>query len=159
MRKILTIIIAMCIWGCSLLAQNNLTKPYDMNNGSTIISEKDSNNLFMGIDFSERVITTAIIIGEIVLLLGLIIYWKQSKGKSRPENKKLYKNNIRAIRDERIKPKADLKITDKRRTLKNKIALSKLNGKTITSTAKKMAISKGELLLAAKIKQLQSQVK
>ena len=159
MKKTLTIIIAMCIWGCNLLAQNDLTKPYDMNNGSTIISEKDSNNLFMGINFTERMITTTIIIGEIILLVGLILQWKQGKGKSRKENKKLYKNNIRAIRDERIKPNVDRKITDKRRTLKNKIALSKLNGKTITSTAKKMAISKGELLLAAKIKQLQSQVK
>lgn len=159
MKKTLTIIIAMCIWGCNLLAQNDLTKPYDMNNGSTIISEKDSNNLFLGIDFTERIITTAIIIGEIVLLLGLILYWKKSKGKSRPENKKLYKNNIRAIRDERIKPNVDRKISCKRKTLKDKISLSKLNGKTITSTAKKMAISKGELLLAAKIQQLQSQVK
>ena len=66
MKKILIIIIAMCIWGNSVLAQNDLTKPYDMNNGSTIISEKESNDLFLGVDISERIITTAIIIGELI---------------------------------------------------------------------------------------------
>lgn len=159
MKNTLTIIIAMCFWGINLFAQNDLTKPYDMNNGSTIISEKESNDLFMSIDFSETTVTTVIIIGEIILLLGLIIYWKKSRSKSKPKNKNLYKNNIRAIRNERIKPNVNLKFTDKRRSLKNKLALSKLNGRTITSTAKKMAISKGEILLAAKIQQLQSQVK
>ena len=159
MKNTLTIIIAMCIWGNLILAQSDLTKPYDMNNGSSIISEKESNDSFLGIDISERIITTTIILGELILLLVLIFYWKKNRNNNPTKSKNVYKNNIRAIRDERVKPIVNLKVTAKRRGLKNKLSTNKLDGKIITLTAKKLAISKGELFLAAKIQQLQSQVK
>ncbi len=64
-----------------------------------------------------------------------------------------YKRNIQAIRDERVKPKIDIKVSSKRRRLNNLKIIKNLNGKTITSTAKKLSVAKGELFLAAKIQQ------
>jgi len=64
-----------------------------------------------------------------------------------------------AIRDERVKPIMDIKVSRKRRSLNNLSIIKKLNGKTITSTAKKLSVAKGELYLAARIQQMQEQAR
>ncbi len=48
-----------------LFAQEDLSKPYDMNNGKTIITERENNNSIFGIEISERFITTSVIVGEL----------------------------------------------------------------------------------------------
>lgn len=104
----------------------------------------------------ERIITTSVIIGEIVILFLLLFYWKKTRGDAKVKTQNTYKKNIRAIRDERIKPQNNLDLSAKRKSLQKFKILNSLDGKSITNRAKKMSIAKGELFLAARINQLQN---
>ena len=142
-----------------IFAQENLSKPYDMKNGKTINNESGSNNLIMGIEISERLITTSVIVGELGILLFVLYYWKKTRNDESNKGNNIYKKNIQAIRDERVKPILNIKTSNKRRKLNSMTIIKKLNGKTITSTAKKLSVAKGELFLAAKIQQMQKQAR
>lgn len=143
----------------SLFAQEALSKPYDMNNGETIISERGNNNSIFRIEISERFITTSVIVGELGVLLFVLFYWKKTRSDGTIKGKDNYKRNIQAIRDERVKPQIDIKVSSKRKRLNNLKIIKNLNGKTITSTAKKLSVAKGELFLAAKIQHMQEQAR
>lgn len=140
-------------------AQEDLSKPYDMNNGKTIINESSNNNSIMGIEISERLITTSVIVGELGILLFVLFYWKKTRKDGTNKGKQIYKRNIQAIRDERVKPIMNINTSNKRRKLNSMPIIKKLNGKTITSTAKKLSVAKGELFLAAKIQQMQNEAR
>ncbi|MCW8849375.1 MAG: hypothetical protein OQJ81_05290 [Melioribacteraceae bacterium] len=141
------------------IAQEELSKPYDMNNEKIVITESENNNSILGIEITERIITTSVIIGELGILLFVLFYWKKTRTDSSCKGKNIYKRNIMAIRDERVKPIMDIKVSRKRRSLNNLSIIKKLNGKTITSTAKKLSVAKGELYLAARIQQMQEQAR
>ncbi len=105
---------------------------------------------------SERVFTTVIVLSELALLLGILFYWKKTYGEGKTNNKSIFKKNIQALRHERIKYFENEKLSLKRKMLKTKINKNTIDGKFITVKAKRLSISKGEVFLAARIKQLQA---
>lgn len=155
----LTIIFLLILSVNFIFAQEELLKPYDMNNGEPVIAKSENNNSIMGIEISERLITTSVIVGELGILLFVLFYWKRTRTDSSNKGIDIYKKNIQAIRDERVKPIRDIKVSKKRRSLNSITSFKKLNGKTITSTAKKLSVAKGELFLAARIQQMQKQAR
>jgi len=157
MKKLSIQLILLIILGSSLIAQVKSSKPYDMKDNSRIEkkNESDKSSIFSAIP--ERVITTSVIVGEILILLFVLYYWKKTKDDDKTGSKNTFKNNIKAIREERINPKLITKMDNKRGSLENRININSINGKTISSTARKLSIAKGELFLIAKINQLQNQ--
>lgn len=154
MKNILIILIMIISWSCTISAQDQLQQSSDMRNASNNVIDKEV-TLMDGI--SERVVTTSIIIGEIIILFLIVFYWKRTRNDSRKGARRIFKNNIQAIRNERVLPINNKKTCTKRRSLESQLKMKSLDGKSITNTAKKLSISKGELFLAARIQQLQSQ--
>jgi hypothetical protein len=156
MKRLIIIILLTTIWSATLCAQNT---PYDMKDDVQVVKDKENLSSFLGNDVSERILTTSLIIGELVILGLVLFYWKRTRMESKESKKNIFKRNIKAIRDERIKPVVVNKYTSKRKQLTGLFDKKNVTGKIITSTAKKMSIAKGELFLAAKIQQLQEQSK
>lgn len=154
MKKIIFLILA--VFTLTISAQS---KPYDMKNSAEAIKVDEQTSSIFGISASERIITTSVVFGELAILVLVLFYWKRTRSDSKKLNVKRYKKNIRAIRDERIKPTDINKNSSRRKSLTNAIEKKRLTGETITSTAKKLSIAKGELFLAAKIQQLQNQTR
>ena len=159
MKKIISILLSILVLSNVLPAQNINSKTYDMSSDSKIVKNNNVEERFFTTDVSERIITTSVIIGEAIILLLVLFYWKRTRNDSKTEVDYSYKRNIRAIRDERIKPIPNLEITSKRKHLRKRIKTKALNGRTITSTAKKLSIAKGEVFLATRIQQLQNQTR
>ena len=108
---------------------------------------------------TERIITTSAIIVELVVLFTLLYYWKR-KGKEKSKiSNSVYRKNIKAIRDERINPRTIEVDRKNRKSLAKVFKSSPLHSRNLTVRAKKLMIAKGEILLAARIKQLQDQTK
>lgn len=132
-----------------------------INNGQSIRSN-DTNNKNIATTktewsaVSERVFTTAIVVSELALLLGILYYWKKTRIESKTINKSTFKKNIQALRLERIKYFENEKLSSKRRMLFSKINKKIIDGSFITAKAKRLSVSKGEIFLAARIKQLQT---
>ena len=106
---------------------------------------------------SDRIITTSAIAVELTILFVVLYYWKRSRREKNRNSTSVYKQNIKAIRDERINPNMidiNLKV---RKSLATGFKLRSLNSRRLTSNAKKLEVSKGELLLAARIRQMQNQ--
>lgn len=156
MKRIIIIILLTTIWSVIICAQNT---PYDMKDDVQVVKDKENLGFFLGNDVSERILTTSLIIGELVILGLVLFYWKRTRTDSKKSKKNIFKRNIKAIRDERIKPIVVNKYTSKRKQLTSLFYKKNVTGKIITSTAKKMSLAKGELFLAAKIQQLQEQSK
>jgi len=159
MKYKLKILLLVIIWSTSYSAQNHSSKPYDMRDDSQIVKQGESNDFTIWGSLSERVITTSVVVGEIIILVFVVFYWKKTRNDRKHSVSNIYKNNIRAIRDERVIPIRNTKNSIKRRSLNNKMEINSLNSKTINIAAKKLAIAKGELFLAARIQQLQNQVR
>ena len=154
MKKIIFLILA--VFTLTILAQS---KPYDMENSAEVVKVNDQSDSIFGVNASERIITTGVVFGELIILVLVLFYWKRTRTDSKQSVINRYKKNIRAIRDERIKPIIINKNSSRRRSLTNSIEKKTFTGKSITSTAKKLSIAKGELFLAAKIQQLQKQTR
>ena len=106
---------------------------------------------------TERIITTSAIIVELIVLFMLLYYWKKSRKDKNINSNLVYKRNIKAIRDERINPSM-IGVNKKTRKLLTKtLKINLLNSRKLTVNAKKLSIAKGEILLAARIKQMQDQ--
>lgn len=105
-------------------------------------------------EFMERLITTSVIGVELIILLLIVYFWKRSKTEKLVPVKTNIKTNIRALRNERLNTIIKVKSDNRRKDFVNSIDERKVNAKSITSTAKKLSVSKGELFLAAKLKQL-----
>ncbi|PID62457.1 MAG: hypothetical protein CR986_01430 [Ignavibacteriae bacterium] len=106
---------------------------------------------------TESFLLMLIISFEVAILIVLSIYWRKEKIVSLVTKNKNIKKNIRAIRNEDLLD-VKFKYPNKyRRTLLNKIKYKKLNDETLTKQAKKLSVAKGELFLAARLKQLQEQ--
>ena len=156
MKKLFLIVTVVLLSSNLLFGQVNSDKSKRSygNSNETIVSEK-TNKITGAI--SERFFTTAIIIGETVLLLIIVGYWRRTRTDSKDDSKSVFKNNINAIRLEKVKRFENEKLSIKRKTLFSKINQTAIDGKFITSKAKKMEVSKGEIFLAAKLKQLSRQ--
>ncbi len=154
MKKVLFLIII--LFTMTLSAQS---KPYDMGNSDEITAINEQTGSIFGSNASERIITTSVVFGELAILVLVLVYWKKTRTDYKESNVNRYKKNIRAIRDERIKPTVLNKNSSKRKAMPKLIEKKKLTARSITSTAKKLSISKGELFLAAKIQQLQNQTR
>jgi hypothetical protein len=85
-----------------------------------------------------------------------LYYWKRTRNDKRTSLKSVFKKNIKAIRDERVKPHIDSEKSRKRAYIKDKIKFNNLSSRNVISEARKLSISKGELFLAARINQLQN---
>ncbi len=154
MKKILFLILT--VLTLTLSAQS---KPYDMKKSAEVVEANEQTGSIFGNSASERIITTSVVFGELAILVLVLFYWKRTRTDSKKFDTNRYKKNISAIRDERIKPTVRNKNSSRRKSLANAIEKKRLTGKTITSTAKKLSIAKGELFLAAKIQQLQNQTR
>ncbi len=155
MKKIFTqIFLGMC-FSASTFAQSKSNSWYL--NGISIIDEIKKEIYF--IENADRLITSGVILFELAFLIMILYYWKKTRFESKSIDENKYKKNIKALRDERIKPVINNSVTKKRNSLGKIINLNTLNGKTICAKAKELNISKGELYLAAKIKQLSSQTR
>ena len=154
MKKVLFLIVI--LFTLTLSAQS---KPYDMGNSAETAKIDEQTGSIFGGSASERIITTSVFFGELAILVLVLVYWKKTRTDSKQSNVNRYKKNIRAIRDERIKPNVLNENSSKRKAIPKVIEKKRLTAKSITSTAKKLSISKGELFLAAKIQQLQNQTR
>lgn len=152
-RIIILLIIFLLSTTTTIDAQSEKTNETTDNSVVTNISEK------LGADFSERFITTSVIIAEVLILFAVLFYWKKTRKDGKIDDNKIYRNNIKAIRDERVIPIVNVKKSKRRKKLNTKFKINSLNGKMITAKAKKLSISKGELFLAARIQQLKNQVR
>lgn len=154
MKKILFLLVTLIT--LTLLAQS---KTYEIRNIAETAKIDEQTGSVFGSSASERIITTSVVFGELAILVLILFYWKKIRTESKQSNNNRYKKNISAIRDERIKPALINKNSAIRKELPKVIGKNRLTAKLITSTAKKLSISKGELFLAAKIQQLQDQTR
>ena len=106
---------------------------------------------------TERMITTSEIFAELAVLFLVLYFWKKTKKDKNINSNSIYKRNIKAIRDERINPNMIEAGKKSRRSLIKALKPDSLNSRKLTLNAKKLSIAKGELLLAARIKQIQDQ--
>ncbi len=159
MKNAIKILLALLVCGSIIFAQNNSSKTYDMSSEAKIEKQEGNNDYILVTATSERIITTSVIVGEVILLLLVLFYWKRTRDDSKDGATNTYKRNINAIREERVRPNLNAKDSLRRRALKEQIKSIPLNGKTVTSTAKKLSIAKGELFLASRIQQLQNQTR
>ena len=159
MKKVLIILFLVTVLSNISLAQSKTSKSYDMDKQVNVTKKNDPNEFTFSFSISERMITTAVIVGELVILLLVLYYWRRTRKDSKREVRPSYKKNIRAIRDERIRPTMDAKASLKRKELKKYVQKRTINSSTITSTAKKMSIAKSEIFLATRIQQLQNQTR
>ena len=158
MKKTITILFVILVLG-GTLAQNHSPKTYDMSTETQIADKDQSNDIVLARGVSERLITTSVIVGEVIILLLVLFYWKKTRDDSKLGVNNTYKRNIKAIRDERVKPLLNKKNSLQRKSLMAQLKNNSLNGKTLTRTAKKLSIAKGELFLAARIQKLESQTR
>lgn len=108
---------------------------------------------------TERVITTSAIIVELAVLFILLYYWKRTRKRNNKISNSVYRRNIKAIREERINPDIIAVSTKNRKSLTEILNSNPWHSRSLTASAKKLTIAKGEILLAARIKQMQDQRK
>lgn len=159
MKKVQLTLILVMILGNIIFAQDEPSKSYDMGKQARVTNNSDSNDFTFSFSISEGMITTAVIFGEIVILLLVLYYWKRTRNDSKSEADLSYKKNIRAIRDERIRPALNSKSSSQRKALKKYVQNKAIDGRTISTVAKKMSIAKSEIFLATRIQQLQNQTR
>lgn len=150
------LLIFFTVFNISFAQQSN---PYDITHNTTNNRNDIITNTFWDSEISERILTTTVVLVEIVLLVFVLYYWKRTHTDNRKSSESILKKHIRAIRDEKIKLPIENNNSIKRKFLTKSINEKTINGKTITSKAKKFSVSKGELFLAIKIQQLQNQIR
>ena len=156
MKRLITFVLSILLV-FEIFVQNQSLKPYDMNKGTQVNIEYLKIEAGIGSIFSDINLTSAIVIGEIVILVFVLYYWKKTKDENKQGYKNNLKNNIRALREERVR------ITNsngnRKKIIINKLNLKLVDSTTISNTAKKLSISKGEIFLAQRMKQMQDQYK
>lgn len=106
---------------------------------------------------TEKLLINGVIGFEIVVLLSVLIYWKKNKSKSKKKLGILYKKNINALRTEKLLSIDKSVETKKRKSLKKAIKNLEINSAVINKKAKELKLGKGEIFLAAKIRELSRQ--
>ena len=153
MKKIYIIVIFVLVFSSHGFSQ---TRSSSEKNEIALVGSSNANNS-LTTNYGERIFTTGIILLEVAILLMVLYYWKKTRTETKKKVKDVYKNNIKALRNERIKPVLNKDISKKRRNLGKVIKMKSLTGKNIGSKAREHNISKGELYLAARIQKLQKE--
>lgn len=159
MKKILKIVLILLAVYNSFQAKPQVANTYDTSTTTHVQKQKGTIDKLFEYEISERILTSSIIIGEMAILLFILFYWKKTREDTKLKVSNIYKKNINAIREEKVKPLLNNKHNTLRQSLMKQLRIRAINGRIITNKAKKMSIAKGELLLAARIQQLQNQVK
>lgn len=150
MKKLVVIFFLILFQNIDLLCQEKV-KPAE-NEKTPVV-----NNLPVLKYSTEKLLINGVIVFEIVILLSVLIYWKKNKSKSQKKLDVLYKKNIHALRSERILSIDKSVETKKRRSLKKAIKNLEINSAVINKKAKELKLGKGEIFLAAKIRELSKQ--
>lgn len=158
MKKLLIVLFLMCLLTANQYSQSEKIETKVTNNSvsSEKINISKSNSWY---NFEERFITTVIIITEMVFLILILGYSQKVKKNFRIDSSKEFKQKIKALREEKIRYSINENLSNQRKIINSIVMANKVKGKTITETAKELSVAKGEILLATKIQQLQSQLK
>jgi len=118
---------------------------------------KNSNIVLSGIRVLDIVIPEeyfwrVFMLSEIILIVTLFFIWNRKKRQIYKENKKVLKHNIILLREEKLKPQFDSELEKVRTNLILQPITNDIDKDRIIEYAKKYNLSKGELLLASKIK-------
>lgn len=113
-------------------------------------AENKDNSVFLGL--SETILIRLFLLVDVILVAFLFVIWRRRKERINKELKAKFKSNIKKLREERIKGKEDERLKALRKNLQAHPICGNLNDSSVSSQAKKLSISKGEIYLAAKIK-------
>ncbi len=141
-----------------VLVSNSIVCSQEFNLGNDLGKSSSSSKIYES-DANERIFTSGIIFLEVVILVMVLYYWKKTHSDLKKNVETTYKRNIKAIRDERVKPIFNKEISKKRKAINKLIEIKELNSRNISKKARVFDIAKGELYLAAKIHSLTQQVK
>ena len=111
--KKLTILILFITLNIYSQAESNST--LSTNNGKNVNVSETNTAVSISENISERILTTSVIIGEVVILFLLLFYWKKTRNEGKVNSVSTFKRNIQAIRDERIKPQVNSDLSTKRK--------------------------------------------
>lgn len=133
--------------------KDNRIAPVNTAQNEDAKEEVKEETLIAGIQgaLDKEMFTKMFIILEAAFIAALVIIWRRKK-QSRRVDQSVLKLNISRLRDEQIGSVEDKKLSAIRSGLAYKPINMNVPGSGITATAKKLAISKGEVHLAAKIK-------
>lgn len=113
-------------------------------------TKTEEKEIFLGL--SESVMIKIFLLMDACFAAVLFIMWKRRKQRIEKEQKVIFKDNIRKLREERIKGKEDARLKALRKNLQTHAICANVSDTAIANQAKKLSISKGEIYLAAKIK-------
>lgn len=113
-------------------------------------AENKESGVFLGL--SEGTLIKIFLLVDAALVAFLFLIWRRRKERIAKELKAKFKSNIKKLREERIKGKEDERLNNLRKNLQAHPICSNLTDNSVSTQAKKLNISKGEIYLAAKIK-------
>jgi hypothetical protein len=105
----------------------------------------------------DSLIMKGFILFQTTLIAALFILWRRSKRELRKYHKSKLKNNIRNMREEKVKTSHNPKLATLRSSLGNEAKRMHDFRKDITKQAKRYSIAKGEVHLAAKLNMMTEQ--
>lgn len=133
----------------ALIVQSNMpqnTKPASMN----LYKELETK-----FSIPEDVMMKGTILASASFLSATVIFIRRRKNrrKKQPANKNL-KDNIKSLREEKIQIKGNSKLSGVRNRLAESTPVHNLNQEDVSRTAKRLNISKEEILLAQRLKRM-----
>ncbi|MEG8945576.1 hypothetical protein [Rosettibacter firmus] len=133
------------------LEKNNINNSYEVNvsNVPAFKPKKTLVQLFLNLSFEVKLLLIFSFFLFLLIAIRRIILKVQKKAKQG------LKNKIKLLREEKVISKVEDKKSKSRRTLIHDLPLNRLTEKNITKKAKELKISKGELMLAARLKYLE----
>lgn len=131
-------------------AKNQLKPSDKYDNEAAIIPVKDSETeIISGLTVSKDLLEKFFLFIEASLLVVIGFFFRKKLLKTRKDKRSKLKENIKKLREEKLGGMFDNSLVNVRKQLI--LQPIKIDGRTITSHAKKLSISKGEVYLAAKI--------
>ncbi|MHB1687339.1 MAG: hypothetical protein ACYCVH_08190 [Ignavibacteriaceae bacterium] len=127
-----------------VVVNNNQAK-----NSSNLIEELESK-----ISIPEDVLMKVSILGSASFLSAVVILVRRRKNRRKqPANKNL-KDNIKSLREEKVQIQGNSKLSSVRNRLAENTPAYNLTQEAVSSAAKRLNISKEEILLAQKLKRM-----
>ena len=93
-----------------------------------------------------------LILGSASVMAVLVVFIRRKRYNKKFNAKKSFKDNIRSLREEKLFVKNNPKLSEVRNTLGNSPSIYNYSKEGVSKAARDLNISKGEILLAAKIK-------
>lgn len=133
------------------LEKKNVNNSYEVNisNVPVFKPKKTLIQLFLNLSFEVKLLLI------ISFFLFLLIAIRRIILKVHKKAKQGLKNKIKLLREEKVISKLEDKKSKSRRTLIHDLPVNRLTEKNITKKAKELKVSKGELMLAARLKYLE----